>query len=212
MKKKIDFSLYFIADGALAGHRDLEKIIKGAIRGGVTAIQLREKNMGMRSFTAWAAAIKRITSDFHIPLIINDRVDAALAVGADGVHLGREDMPIRYARKLLGAGRIIGLSAHTLADAREAEEQGADYVGVGSVFPTSSKKNIRGILGIEGITAIRKKIKLSMIAIGGIDTLNISSVMQTGVDGAAVISAIINSENPRQTCELFRSVIQKYKI
>jgi thiamine-phosphate pyrophosphorylase len=212
MKRHIDFSLYFIADHALPGRRNISMIIEQAIAGGATVIQLRGKQMDTRSYIAWAVAVKCTTSEFKIPLIVNDRVDVAMAANADGVHLGQEDMPVATARKLLGKGKIIGISTHTAQEARSAEKAGADYVGAGTVFATSSKKNIRGLLGGDGLKRIRKAVTIPVVAIGGITAQNISEVMRSGVAGVAVISAILHSADPKQTCEIFQSIIRKHKL
>jgi thiamine-phosphate pyrophosphorylase len=212
MKNKIDLSLYFIVDRALAGRRNVEQIVRDALAGGVTAIQLREKHMSTKPLIAWANKLKAIVSEFGIPLIINDRIDVAVAVDADGVHLGQDDAPIDVARKLLGADKIIGLSAHTRKEALDAEKTGADYIGVGTVFSTSSKKDIQKIIGTSGLNRIRKNVSLPMVAIGGVNENNLTQVMKTGVDGVAIISAIMNSSNPKQTCLALRSVITTGKI
>ena len=208
MKKNIDLSLYFIADQALAHGRHLETIVNQAILGGVSAIQVRGKELSSRELTELARRIMSVGSKHGIPVIINDRVDVALAVNAQGVHLGQDDIPLLAARKILGTRKIIGISVHTIEEARKAEMGGADYAGVGTVFRTSSKKNIRGLIGIGGLSRLRSAVKIPVVAIGGIDAANARRIMETGVDGIAVLSAIMNSGDPKRTCKQITRIIR----
>jgi len=173
-------------------------IAKEAILGGATIIQLREKNADSREFLNIAKLLLNLTKKAKIPLIINDRVDIALAANADGVHLGQEDMPIAEARRIVGKNKIIGISATDLKEAIKAEEQGADYLGVGPVFPTPSKEDATEPMGIEGLIEVREYVKIPLVAIGGINRENIDKVIQAGANGIAVISAVALAPDIRE--------------
>jgi len=202
--KKIDWKLYFIADFESAKGKDLVWIVEEAVKGGATVVQLRAKNISTREFLDIGMKIHSFLKKKRVPLIINDRIDIALALDADGVHLGQKDMPLQIARKILGKEKIIGISVNNIEEAVEAENNGADYLGVGPVFPTTTKPDIRTPLGIEGLRKIREKIKIPIIAIGGINKSNVHEVYSTGVDGIAVISAIIFASDPCKAArELF---------
>jgi thiamine-phosphate pyrophosphorylase len=208
---KIDFSLYFIADVAKAGSgRSFLGIIEQSLAGGVSIVQLRAKRLSTREFFDLAKEVKRITDKRKIPLIINDRVDIAMAAGAAGVHLGQDDMPLSMARKLLGKKKIIGTSVHTVAEAQRAERDGADYIGAGTVFPTISKQDIRGIIEPGGLNKICKKVAVPTLAIGGVSLSNVADVMRSGAAGIAVISAISDSNNPKRTSEQLKAIIHSF--
>jgi thiamine-phosphate pyrophosphorylase len=193
--RKIDWRLCLVADTEAAGTRNLVPIIQEAAEAGATLIQLRGKNCETREFLDLAFRTSEILKSIEIPLFINDRVDVALACGADGVHLGQQDMPLVYARKLMGKDRMIGISVNTHEEALEAVSGGADYVGAGPVFFTSSKEKIPAILGLEGLRSFRKKVQIPILAIGGITAENAGAVISTGVDGIAVISAVMGAKN-----------------
>lgn len=190
--------LYLVTDRDVCQGRDLLEIISQAIEGGVTMVQLREKNCDTRQFIDIATKIKELLKPKHIPLIINDRVDVALAVDADGVHIGQSDMPYDMARKLLGADKIIGLSVENMEDVVEANKLNVDYIGVSPVFATPTKTDTATPFGLEGL---RKAVGLSIhptVAIGGINKKTVKDVMTCGVDGVAVVSAIIGADNPKE--------------
>jgi len=209
---KFDPSLYLIIDRSLTRpSENIPALIRAAIDGGVTMIQLREKTSRVHEFVQYAEGILRITRQYRVPLIINDRVDIALAIDAEGVHLGDEDMPLIHARRLLGGNKIIGRSAHTGEEAENAEREGADYVGVGTIFPTESKAHIKGIIGVEGLKHVRSKITMPMVAIGGITMENVKSVMQTGVEGVAVISALMKAPDVYAAARQIRKIISDTK-
>lgn len=174
-----------------------------ALRGGADMIQLRDKTMGTDEFIETAVKIKRLCAKKGAVLIINDRTDIALAADAGGVHLGKEDLPIKEARKLLGRRKIIGATAHSIAEAKIAEKEGADYIGFGHIFPTSTKAKKEKPRGITGLKKAVKIIKLPILAIGGISINNLESVLQTSVNGVAVCSAIVKSKDPMKEAELF---------
>ncbi len=207
--KKIDWKLYFIADFESSKGKDLVWIVEEAVKGGATVVQLRAKSISTREFLDISMKIHSFLKKKRVPLIINDRIDIALALDADGVHLGQKDMPLQIARKILGKEKIIGISVNNIEEAMEAENNGADYLGVGPVFPTTTKPDVRAPLGIEGLRKIREKIKIPIIAIGGINKSNVHEVYSTGVDGIAVVSAIILSPDP---CQAAEKLIEEIKI
>jgi thiamine-phosphate pyrophosphorylase len=184
-------------------------IVCAAVRGGVTCVQLREKTCSTREFIAEALAIRGFLKSRGIPLIINDRVDVALAVGADGVHLGQSDMPLAMARSILGRSQIIGVSVESPSDAAEAEKGGADYLGVSPIFATATKTDTAAPLGLEGLRAIRRTVKLPLIAIGGLSPGNAAEVIASGADGVAVVSAIVGAADPELAArEMARRIAQ----
>jgi len=203
----IDYSLYLVTDSRLSLGRPTMEIVAAAIRGGVSCVQLREKEMSTREFIAEARSIQRLLSSKGIPLIINDRVDVAFAVEADGVHLGQSDMHIRDARRLLGNSAIIGVSAECLDDALEAEEEGADYLGISPVYATATKSDISTPLGLAGVTEIRRRVSLPLVGIGGIKKENCAEVIAAGADGIAVVSAIVSAPSPEQEARGLRALI-----
>lgn len=205
--KPIDWRLCLVADMEAAGTRDLVSIIEDAIRAGATLIQLRGKNCETRELLDLAFRISDVLKAQKVPLFINDRVDVALACGADGVHLGQQDMPLVHARKLLGRDRSIGISVNTVAEAQAAEKDGADYIGVGPVYFTSSKDKIPAILGLKGLRMIREKVQIPILAIGGITSQNAKAVISAGADGIAVISAIMSEDDVREATKSLVSVL-----
>lgn len=204
----IDYSLYLIIDRSFLNGRNLKKCIEDAIKGGVTLIQIREKDASTREFFEVAKEIQEITSKYNIPLIINDRVDIALTIDADGVHLGQNDMPIALARKILGPDKIIGISAGNLKEAMEAQNNGADYVGLGPVFYTGTKKDADDPIGLHRLKDIVQNITIPSVAIGGINKENTTSILEAGVDGISVISAILGSENIEKASEELSRIIK----
>lgn len=190
MKLKPDYSLYLCTDSALMSCNTVEESVEKAIIGGCTVVQLREKNCSSRELFELALRVKSITDSYKIPLIINDRIDICLAADADGVHLGQQDLPCAEARKILGEDKIIGVSAALPEEAAAAEAAGADYLGVGAVFATSTKTNTRPVTP-ETIRAIRAAVSIPFVVIGGVNESNISSLYGLGINGAAVISAVI---------------------
>lgn len=187
---KTSMLLYLCTDRTWLGANRLADQVEMAIRGGVTFLQLREKDLAFEDFVQIAREIKIVTDKYKIPYVINDNVEVAIAVGADGVHLGQGDEHIRRAREKLGPDRIIGLSAHTVDEARLAQENGADYIGVGAVFNTSTKSDANTV-SIETLKQICLAVDIPVVAIGGISERNILELSGTGVDGVAVISAIL---------------------
>lgn len=194
MKPDIDYTLYLCTDRNLMTTETIEESVELAIKGGVSVVQLREKDCTSREFYQLAKTVKTITDAYEIPLLINDRVDIALAVGADGVHLGQKDIPVRAARNLLGADKIVGATANTIELAEEAWQSGADYLGVGDIFGTTTKSDTKHIT-LEELKAIRAAVQIPVVAIGGVNEENISLLRETGVEGAAVISAVVGQKD-----------------
>jgi thiamine-phosphate pyrophosphorylase len=188
--------LYFVTDRGLCGDKPIEDVVLGAIRGGAACVQLREKSAATRAFIEEARRIKELMAPFRVPLIINDRLDVALAVGADGVHVGQDDMPYPIARKLLGPKAIIGLSVETWADVEQAETLDVDYLGVSPVFATPTKTDIKEPWGLGGLARIRAFSRHPLVAIGGLNASNAEAVIMAGADGVAVVSAICSSPDP----------------
>ena len=199
-KEKINYGVYLVADRNVLKGKKLTDAIEESIKGGAGIIQLREKNVSSREFLSIAEEVKQITDKYNIPLIINDRIDIALAVNASGVHLGQEDISCKKAREILGKDMIIGVSAHNLREALKAEEDGADYIGCGAVFNTTTKSDTTNIK-ISDLKKIKESINIKMVAIGGINEKNISNLKGTGIDGVAVVSAILSKDNIRKATE-----------
>lgn len=194
MKPRVDYSLYLCTDRGLMTSDTIEEGVELAIKGGVTIVQLREKNCQGKEFLRIAHGVKEVTDAYEIPLIINDRVDIALAVDADGVHLGQKDIPAAVAREMLGRHKIIGVSASSAELALRAQKDGADYIGVGDVFGTSTKADTHHV-SYEELVKIRSTVKIPMVAIGGVTAERIPQLAGTGVDGVAVISAVLGAAN-----------------
>lgn len=193
--------LYLVTDRPLSLGRPLEEIVEGAVEGGVTIVQLREKEAPTGEFVALAKRLKAVLAPLGIPLIINDRVDVALASDADGVHIGQSDMPYEDARRLLGPGKIIGLSVENLEDLERANALDVDYVGISPVYGTPTKTDTAEPFGLEGL---RKAVELSVhptVAIGGMNASTIGAVMGVGTDGVAVVSAICSAPSPREASQ-----------
>jgi len=177
------------------------------VKGGVTVVQLREKDLSSRAFYELAKSLILLLKPLGIPLIINDRLDIALAVDADGLHIGQNDLPYPIARKLLGKDKIIGLSVETVAQAREANTIDVDYIGLSPVFSTNSKLDTNTPLELSGIREIINFTKHKTVAIGGINSLNAADVIACGIDGIAVISAIVSQENPKEAARDLKTII-----
>jgi thiamine-phosphate pyrophosphorylase len=204
----MDYSVYLVTDRKLARGRSTVEIVEAAIHGGVSCVQLREKECSTREFIQEALAIRELLVRHSIPLIVNDRVDVALAVKADGVHLGQNDMPCSMARQMLPDTMIIGISAESLDDAVAAEKDGADYIGVSPVFATPTKTDTTSPLGLKGLRAIRAAVNTPLVGIGGLDAQNAKEAIQNGADGIAVVSAIVSARDPflatQRLCEIVR--------
>lgn len=194
----IDYSLYLVTDRGIIQNKDLLECIDEAVEGGVTLVQLREKDVPSREFYDIAKKVKELIQPKGVPLLINDRLDIALAVDADGLHIGQEDLPVQVARRLLGREKILGLSVSSVEEALQGERAGADYLGAGAVFHTASKDVTVPPIGTTGLKMIREAVSIPVVGIGGIGLSNLEEVKRTGVNGVAVISAILGEQNIRE--------------
>jgi thiamine-phosphate pyrophosphorylase len=193
--KNIDYSLYLVTDRGLARGRSTFEVVKAAVSGGVTCIQLREKDCSTLEFIEQAQAIKNFLGARKIPLIINDRLDVALAVGADGVHLGQSDMPLEM--------------AESVQDAIEAENGGADYLGVSPIYATPTKTDTAPPLGLQGLREIKNRVKIPLVGIGGLNKSNAVEVIRNGADGVAVVSAIVAADDPETAAMNLKQIIDE---
>ena len=195
--------LYAVTDRAWTGNKTLYEQIKEALENGVTCVQLREKNLDEASFIEEAKKISVLCRQYNIPFIVNDNVNVAIASNADGIHIGQEDMGLKDVRKIVGENMIIGISAHTVEEAKFAQENGADYIGIGAVFETSTKNDV-GILSYETLKSICEAVNIPKVAIGGINSKNILKLKGSGIDGVAVVSAIFGAADIKKaTKELY---------
>jgi len=207
--ENIDYSLYLVTDRELSRGRTTQQIVEAALRGGVTCVQLREKTCSTREFITQALSIKDHLKRHNVPLIINDRVDIAQAVNADGVHLGQSDMPIEMAKVILKDSMIIGISAESLKDAVQAEKDGADYIGVSPIFATPTKTDTAPPLGLEGLREMRKSVKIPLVGIGGLNKKNAGEVIKNGADGVAVVSAIVAADDPEKAARELSKIVEQ---
>ncbi len=207
MRKDFDLSLYLVTDRELSLGRPLSEIVEKAVAGGATIVQLREKNTETRDFLKLALKLKEILRPLNIPLIINDRMDIALASGADGIHVGQSDMPVEEIRKYLGNDILIGLSVESLKDAENANSLDIDYIGISPVYTTATKKELTRGLGLEGVKTISKISRFPSVGIGGININNAADIIKAGADGIAVVSALCSADNPQKAAaDLYREV------
>lgn len=209
MKAQPDYSIYLVTDDGCLQGRALLDCVREALEGGVTLVQYRAKTASSAEMYAEALQLKALCDSFNVPLIINDRLDIAMAVGAAGVHLGQDDLPCAAARKLLGEDYIIGVSAHNPAEAAEALQSGADYLGCGAVFGTATKADVKK-LGTEGLAAICKAKGLPVVGIGGVTADNYREVRAAGADGAAIVSGILAQPDIRATVRAITKVSQEF--
>lgn len=207
MKNRIDYKLYLVTDRDVLKGRDIYSAVEEAINGGVTLVQLREKDVTSLEFYNIAIKVKDITDRYNVPLIINDRLDIALAIDAAGLHVGQNDMPADAARKLLGEHKILGVSAATLEEAKKAEEDGADYIGVGAMFSTSTKLDARAV-SISTLKEIKENISIPVVAIGGIKENNIALLKSANIDGVAIVSDILGKEDIKSAAEKLMRIIK----
>lgn len=208
-----DWDLYLITEQSLSAGRNSLEIVREAAAAGVDVIQLRDKNLNLRSRFKLGKKIKEICLKHKLKFIVNDRVDLALALDADGVHLGQSDLPLKAARKVLGAAKIIGISAWKPEEIIEAEAGGADYLGVGAVFSTNSKKlnSAKNGIGLAKIAEIRKATKLPIVAIGGLTKENAAEVIKSGADCISVISALTQAKKVKVETKEFKNIISNSK-
>jgi thiamine-phosphate pyrophosphorylase len=207
----VHWDLYVITGREAAGDRPLAEVVQAAIAGGATIVQLREKSATTREIIQLGQVLHRITRESDIPLIVNDRVDIALALDAEGVHVGEEDMPAALARDLIGPDRILGVSAGTVEEARQAEEDGADYLGVGDIYGTPSKPGAGVPIGVQGLREIARSVSIPVVGVGGITADNAAAVIEAGAAGVAVISAVVGAPDPEAAGRQLREVIHNSK-
>ena len=207
-RARLDLSLYLVAGTAAVAGRDLVEVMMDAVSGGVTLVQLREKDRPRAQVIDLARALKDRLTGTGVPLVINDDVEVALAAGADGVHLGQDDSDPAAARAALGPDRIVGFSAGDLTEAERVDPTIMDYVGVGPVYPTGSKADAGPAIGTEGLLRMRAALTLPLVAIGGIDQAHAAEVMATGVEGIAVVSAICTASEPAAAARALRAVME----
>ena len=210
-RRSLDLSVYVVTDRELARGRSLESVVAAAIAGGATAIQLREKKATTREFVELAQALRGMTQEAGVALIVNDRIDVALAVDADGVHVGQDDMPARLARQLIGPERILGVTAGTEEEARRAQQDGADYLGCTAVFPTSTKPDHREPLGLDGLERLARAVSIPVVAIGGIHAGNAADVLARGAAGIAVVSAVMAADDPEAATRQLRRIVDQVR-
>lgn len=206
-RRRFDLSVYLVTDTRLSGPRGVAAVAAAAARGGVTIVQLRDPDATTRELIAAAGALQAALAPHGVPLVINDRVDVALAVGADGVHLGDRDMPAETARRLLGPGRIVGVTVHDAAEARAVDTAIADYAGIGPVFATTTKAEARPAIGVDGFRALRRLVPLPVVGIGGIDAARTAAVIAAGADGVAVVSAICAAPDPEAAARAIAAAV-----
>ncbi len=207
---KVDLTLYLVTDSSYHSEEKFLYQVEEGLKGGVTLLQLREKNCGGKEYLERAIKVKRIADKYNVPLIIDDRVDVAIACDAAGVHVGQSDLPVEVARKLLGHDKIVGATAKTVEQARAAYEQGADYLGVGAIYPTATKvKTV--ITKVETISDIKNSVPLPIVAIGGLDADNLDVLRGAPIDGVAVVRAIIKADSPKAAAENIKDKVSKIK-
>lgn len=199
----LDLSLYLVTDPALCAERGLEATVMAAVRGGVSVVQLRDKHASDEEMIAQAIRLKALLDEYEVPLIINDRIEVALASGADGLHIGQSDGDPVEARRRLGEDALIGLSVQTLAQLKTVDVERIDYLGLGPVYATATKPDHAAPLGIEGLTQLVRSSPLPTVAIGGISLANAGDVMSSGTDGLAVVSALCCAEDPAAAAQQF---------
>jgi thiamine-phosphate pyrophosphorylase len=207
-KNEIDYSLYVITDRALMSSATVEECVERAIDGGCTLVQLREKEISSLNFYHLAERINRICDRRRVPLIINDRIDVALAVGAAGVHVGQRDLPAGVVRGVIGKDRLLGVSAVTLEQAVQAQTDGADYLGVGAMFPTGTKTDAETVT-MEELKKIREAVSIPLVVIGGINEQTVPLFKGTGIDGLAVVSAVISAQDIEKAARKMKSLFQR---
>ena len=191
----MDYTLYLVTDAGLSLGRPLTHVVEAAVRGGVTVVQYREKSAPTRRMIEEAREARQVCRAAGVPFIVNDRVDVALAVDADGVHVGQDDMPAYLARRMIGAGRILGVSAGNVQEAKKAVADGADYIGASPIFATPTKPDAPAPMGLEGLRHLVAAVSIPVVAIGGINARNAASIIAAGAAGVAVVSAVVAAED-----------------
>ena len=204
-KEDIDYSVYLVTDRRNKTDEEFLNIIEEAIKGGTTVVQLREKTASTKEFYELALKVKEITSRYDVPLLINDRIDIALAVDSEGVHIGQDDMPADIAREIIGEDKILGVSASTVEEAKKAEKDSADYIGSGAVFPTATKDDADSV-SKEELKEIVDSIDIPVVAIGGITVENANTLKGSGIAGFSVVSATMSAEDPKVASKKLKEI------
>lgn len=210
MKPLVDYTLYLVTDRDLMHASTVEESVKLAIAGGVTFVQLREKAVSSLEFYETAIRVKNITDRYNVPLVINDRLDIALAVGADGVHIGQSDLPAKIVRRILGNDKLVGVSVSNVEKAKKAVKDGADYLGVGALFSTQTKKDTQSVSS-EELYRIRDAVSIPLVGIGGLTTQTVPKLKKDSLDGIAVVSAIVAQENIAIAAKNLKTIFNKTK-
>ena len=208
---KLDYSLYLVTDSTGFEENEFLNKIEEACKSGITLLQLREKEKSGREFLNLAFKVKKIADKYNIPLIINDRIDIVMAVDSAGVHLGQSDINVKYARRLLGNNKIIGATTKTVEQAKEAIIEGADYLGVGAIYETTTKVKTK-ITSIETLNEICNSVNIPVIAIGGLNVENLSILKESKISGIAVVSAIMKSKDTKKAVEDLKRIIKEYNF
>ncbi|MCS7179540.1 MAG: thiamine phosphate synthase [Anaerolineae bacterium] len=208
----VNWSLYVITDAGLSRGRSHLEVIRAAIAGGATVVQYREKEGMTRRMIEEARALRELACQTGVLFIVNDRVDIALAVDADGIHVGQDDMPAPLARKLMGPEKIVGVSVDNLEQALQAERDGADYVGAGPIFATPTKPDAAPPIGLEGLAEICRRVSIPVIAIGGINEENAARVIAAGAAGIAVVSAVVAAPDVEAAARRLREIVERTRM
>lgn len=208
----LDFSLYLITDRMQTSGRSLPDVVAEALRGGLRAVQLREKDLDAGRLFELAVELRRLTRAYGAKLLINDRIDVALAVAADGVHLGKAGLPVAEARRILGNEQLIGYSAHGVDEALRAQRAGADFVTLGPIYPTPSKAQYGEPLGLSVLAEAARLLSIPVFALGGVKRLSVSELLSSGAHGIALISAIISAPNPALETEALLRCIARHDV
>ena len=209
LNKNIDYKLYLVTDREVLKGRDLKQAVEDAILGGVTLVQIREKNCSGKDFLKYASEVKSVTDKYSIPLIVNDRVDIALAINAQGVHIGQNDMDAKAVRRIIGNDMILGVSASNKEEAIKAVKDGADYLGIGAMYTTNVKKDAINV-NLNNLKEIVDNVSIPIVAIGGINFENSSEVLNVGIDGIAVVSSILAHEDVKKAANILLNECNKY--
>ena len=204
-KEDIDYSVYLVTDHRDKTDEEFLNIIEEAIKGGTSIVQLREKTASTKDFYKLALKVKEITSKYDVPLLINDRIDIAIAIDSEGVHIGQDDMPADIAREIIGDDKILGVSASTVEEAKKAQMDGADYIGSGAVFPTSTKDDADSVSKPQ-LKEIVDSIDIPVVAIGGITLENANTLKDTGIAGFSVVSAIMSAKDPKEASQKLKEI------
>ena len=202
--------VYAVSDSSMNKHMPFLNVVEEVLRNGATMFQLREKHLDEEDFVKEALEVQKLCQKYHVPLIINDNVSVAMRIGADGVHVGQDDMDVKEVRRLVGEEMIIGTSCHNRQEALQAEQDGADYLGCGAVFVTSTKNDVTP-LSKETLVDITANVHIPVVAIGGIQEDNIMQLAGSGVDGVAVVSALFASDDPAEATKRIRKLVLEMK-